>query len=136
MGIEVTPSTLNSSCIVTASIAPSDAPADTPSVNGVASGLRSSACSTTPAAASVAPTSRAGQHARQPGDEEDLRVDVRVPGDRAIEGLAQRDWRAADRRRPQHHRDRDQRERRRSTMGRCGAWIFTGESCLTGTTVM
>jgi hypothetical protein len=35
-----------------ASIAPSAAPADTPSVKGVASGLRSSACSTTPAAAS------------------------------------------------------------------------------------
>ena len=41
---------------MTASIAPSDAPAETPSVNGVASGLRSSACRTTPAAASVAPT--------------------------------------------------------------------------------
>ena len=39
-----------------ASIAPSAPPADTPSVNGVASGLRSIACSTTPAAASVAPT--------------------------------------------------------------------------------
>ena len=37
-------------------MAPSAAPADTPSVNGVASGLRSSACSTTPEAASVAPT--------------------------------------------------------------------------------
>ena len=40
-----------------ASIAPSAALAETPSVNGVASGLRSSACSTTPAAASVEPTS-------------------------------------------------------------------------------
>ena len=55
-GIDVIPSTLNSSLIVTASIAPSDAPAETPSVNGVASGLRSSAWRTTPAAASVAPT--------------------------------------------------------------------------------
>ena len=40
-----------------ASIAPSDAPAETPSVNGVASGLRSIAWKTTPAAASAAPTS-------------------------------------------------------------------------------
>ena len=39
-----------------ASMAPSAAPADTPSVNGVASGLRSSAWNTTPAAASAAPT--------------------------------------------------------------------------------
>jgi hypothetical protein len=39
------------------SIAPSEAPADTPSVKGVASGLRSSAWSTTPADASAAPTS-------------------------------------------------------------------------------
>ena len=39
-----------------ASMAPSAAPAETPSVNGVASGLRSSACSTTPEAASAAPT--------------------------------------------------------------------------------
>ena len=39
-----------------ASMAPSAAPAETPSVNGVASGLRSSACSTTPDAASAAPT--------------------------------------------------------------------------------
>src|SRR5947207_3948137 len=41
---------------VMASTAPSAAPVDTPSVNGVASGLPSSACITTPAAASVAPT--------------------------------------------------------------------------------
>ena len=39
-----------------ASIAPSAAPDETPSVNGVASGLRSSAWNTTPAAARVAPT--------------------------------------------------------------------------------
>src|SRR5262245_58550037 len=38
-------------------IAPSDAPADTPSVNGVASGFRSKAWKTTPAAARAAPTS-------------------------------------------------------------------------------
>ena len=44
---------------VSASIAPSADPDDTPSVNGVASGLRSSACMTTPATASVAPTSPA-----------------------------------------------------------------------------
>ena len=42
---------------VIASIAPSAAPAETPSVNGVASGLRSRPWKTTPAAASVAPTS-------------------------------------------------------------------------------
>jgi hypothetical protein len=42
---------------VRASIAPSAAPADTPSVNGVASGLRRRACSTTPEAASDDPTS-------------------------------------------------------------------------------
>src|SRR5687768_3670618 len=42
---------------VSASIAPRAAPADTPSVNGVASGFRSSACSTTPDAASEEPTS-------------------------------------------------------------------------------
>src|ERR671919_2173733 len=42
---------------VSASIAPSAAPADTPNVNGVASGFLSSACSTTPDAASVDPTS-------------------------------------------------------------------------------
>ena len=40
-----------------ASIAPSAAPDETPSVNGVASGLRSSPWKTTPAAASVPPTS-------------------------------------------------------------------------------
>ena len=40
-----------------ASIAPSAAPAETPSVNGVASGLRSSPWKTTPALASMAPTS-------------------------------------------------------------------------------
>ena len=44
-----------------ASIAPSAAPAETPSVNGVASGLRSSACRTTPDAASAAPTSAAAR---------------------------------------------------------------------------
>ena len=90
-----------------ASIAPSAAPAETPSVNGVASGLRSSACRTTPAAASVAPTSAAGEHARQPRDEEDLRVDVVGPGNRAIERARQGDRRAADGRRPDHHRDRE-----------------------------
>jgi hypothetical protein len=37
-------------------IAPSAAPAETPSVKGVASGFRRSACMTTPAEASVAPT--------------------------------------------------------------------------------
>ncbi len=42
-----------------ASMAPSAAPAETPSVKGVASGLRSSACSTTPDDASAAPTSAA-----------------------------------------------------------------------------
>ena len=42
---------------VIASIAPSAAPAETPSVNGVASGLRSSPWKTTPAVASVEPTS-------------------------------------------------------------------------------
>ncbi len=41
---------------VSASIAPSAAPADTPRVNGVASGFLSSACSTTPEAASAEPT--------------------------------------------------------------------------------
>ena len=42
---------------VMASIAPSAAPAETPSVNGVASGLRSRPWKTTPADASVEPTS-------------------------------------------------------------------------------
>ena len=42
-----------------ASIAPSAAPLETPSVSGVASGLRSSAWKTTPAAASAPPTSAA-----------------------------------------------------------------------------
>ena len=59
-----------------ASIAPSDAPAETPSVNGVASGLRSIAWKTTPADGERGADQRAGQHARQPRDEEDLRVDV------------------------------------------------------------
>ena len=44
---------------VIAIIAPSEAPAETPSVYGVASGLRSSPWNTTPAAASVPPTSAA-----------------------------------------------------------------------------
>ena len=44
---------------VIASMAPSDAPAETPSVYGVASGLRSRPWNTTPAAASVPPTSAA-----------------------------------------------------------------------------
>ena len=56
MGIDETPSIPTSSPNAIASIAPSAPPADTPSVNGVASGLRSMACSTTPAAASAAPT--------------------------------------------------------------------------------
>ena len=59
-----------------ASIAPSAAPAETPSVNGVASGLRSSAWKTTPAAASDGADEDRGHDARQPRDEEDLRVDV------------------------------------------------------------
>ncbi len=106
-------------------MAPSDAPAETPSVNGVASGLRSSACRTTPAAASVAPTSAPGEHARQPRDEEDLRVDVVVPGDRAIERARQRDRRAADGRRPDHDRDREHRRTRRRPWrsgGGCSPW--------------
>ena len=73
---------------VIASIAPSAAPAETPSVTGVASGLRSSAWNTTPAEASSAPTQAPGEHARQPGDEEDLRVDVVGERDRAVEDAA------------------------------------------------
>ena len=86
---------------VIASIAPSAAPAETPSVNGVASGLRSSPWNTTPAAASSAPTQRAGERARQPRDEEDLRVDVVGERDRRVEGAAQADRRRADERREQ-----------------------------------
>ena len=41
---------------VMARMAPSAEPAETPSVNGVARGLRNSACKTTPAEASAAPT--------------------------------------------------------------------------------
>ena len=56
---EATPPTAQPAPNVIASIAPSDAPAETPSVYGVASGLRSSPWNTTPAAASVPPTSAA-----------------------------------------------------------------------------
>ena len=80
-------------------IAPSAAPADTPSVNGVASGLRSSACMTTPAAASVAPTTAPVSTRGMPGDEEDLRVDVVGKRNRAIERAREADVRAADERR-------------------------------------
>ena len=76
---------------VIASIAPSAAPAETPSVNGVASGLRSSPWNTTPADASVAADQRAGQRARQPRDEEDLRVDVVGEGHRRVERPPQAD---------------------------------------------
>ena len=51
------PAHANDQLNVMASIAPSAAPADTPSVNGVASGLRSSPWNTTPAHASIDPTS-------------------------------------------------------------------------------
>ena len=56
IGTVETPSAPMSRPAAITSIAPSAAPADTPSVKGVARGLRSSACSTTPGAASVAPT--------------------------------------------------------------------------------
>ena len=51
------PAQANDQPNVMASIAPSAAPAETPSVNGVASGLRSSPWNTTPAEASIDPTS-------------------------------------------------------------------------------
>ena len=72
---------------VSASIAPSADPDDTPSVNGVASGLRSSACMTTPATASVRADQARGEHARQAGDEEDLGVEVVGERARAVEAL-------------------------------------------------
>ena len=56
-GTAADPRTVSGTPSVITSIAPSDAPADTPSVKGVASGLRSKACNTTPAAANAAPTS-------------------------------------------------------------------------------
>ena len=70
---------------VSASIAPSAAPAETPSVNGVASGLRSSACSTTPGRGQRRADQGAGEHARQPRDEEDLRVGVLGERNRRVE---------------------------------------------------
>ena len=109
---------------VMASIAPSAAPADTPSVNGVASGLRSSPWKTTPAAASVRADERAGERARQPRDEEDLRVGVVGERNREIERPPQADRRRADERRERRsrrwpaRRSRDglRRSRRRSVI--------------------
>ena len=83
---------------VIASIAPSAAPVDTPSVKGVASGFRSSPWNTTPAEAKSAPTQRARERARQPRDEEDLRVHVVGERDREVEDAPQVDRRRADER--------------------------------------
>ena len=95
---------------VIASIAPSAAPAETPRVNGVASGLRSRPWNTTPAVASAAPTSAAGERARQPRDEEDLRVDVLAERHARIERAPQTDARRAHQRRKQHCRQRQRAE--------------------------
>ena len=57
------------------------------------------------------PDQRAGEHARQPGDEEDLRVDVVRPRHRGIEHACQRDRRAPERRSDQQHDERDRSER-------------------------
>ena len=66
-------------------MAPSAEPDDTPSVNGVASGLRSSACITTPATRQCRAHQTGGEHAWQSGDEEDLGVQVVGKGTRAVE---------------------------------------------------
>ncbi len=89
------PKAVNCASNVMAAMAPSEAPADTPSVSGDASGC---------AAAPERPRRRApgaadqcrGQHARQTGDEEDLRVCVVRPRNRAIEDPREVDRRASN----------------------------------------
>ncbi len=100
-GTALTPATASGVPKVIASIAPSAAPADTPSVNGVASGLRSSACSTTPAAASVAPTSAPASVRGRRATKKICASTLSAKGMRRSNTRANDDRRGADERREQ-----------------------------------
>ena len=82
-----------------ASMAPRAAPAETPSVNGVASGLRSSACSTTPDAASAAPTSAAASTRGSRATKKICASTFSAHGTEVSKTAPQVDGRAAQRRR-------------------------------------
>ena len=78
---------------VIASIAPRAAPADTPSVNGVASGLRSSPWNTTPAVASVEPTSAPASVRGRRATKKICASTLSANGTDAVEGAPQADRR-------------------------------------------
>ena len=84
--------------------------AETPSVNGVASGLRSSACSTTPAAASVEPTSAPASTRGRRATKKICASTLSAQGIDGSKTRAQADRRAPERRRHQQHRRREQAE--------------------------
>ena len=101
---------------VIASIAPSAAPADTPSVNGVASGLRSSPWKTTPADASIAPTSAPASVRGSRAMKKICASTLSANGIAEVEGAAQADAGRSDERREHDGADRERpehRERRR-----------------------
>ena len=111
---------------VIASIAPSAAPAETPSVNGVASGIAQQPLKDDAGRGERGADERARQRARQPRDEEDLRVDVVGKRHRPVERAPQVDRRRSDERR-QHDCGERQQHRSRPWRPRCAGGSVTGE---------